>query len=70
MKIPNYSQIHLLKLIPCFCPELTLPGFSGRASWAEAGFQFVWMDLATILDFHSVWYRDVLVHPRAKLGIV
>ena len=39
MKIPNCSQIHLLKLKPCFCPA-----FSGRASWAEAGFQFVWMD--------------------------
>ena len=25
------------------------------------------MDLAVILDFHSVWYRDVLVQYRGKL---
>ena len=35
--------------------------------WAEAEFQFVQMDLATILDFYSVWYRDDLVKPRVKL---
>ena len=33
-----------------------------QAAWAEAEFQFVSRYFAAILDFHSVWYREVLVH--------
>ena len=38
-----------------------------QAAWAELDCQTVQSDLAIILDFHSVWYRDHLVQYRAKL---
>ena len=37
-----------------------------QAAWAELDCQTVQSDLAIILDFHSVWYRDHLVQYRAK----
>ncbi len=38
-----------------------------QAAWAELDCQTVQSDLAIILDFHSVWYRDHLVQYRTKL---
>ena len=44
-----------------FCPAISaqpaLPGFPGRAAWAEIAGQNGLADLATNLDFHSVGYR-------------
>ena len=37
-----------------------------QAAWAELDCQTVQSDLAIILDFHSVWYRDHLVQYRTK----
>ena len=38
----------------------------GRAGWAELVGEIEQADLAVILDFYSVWYRDYLVHQWAK----
>ena len=43
-----------------------IPNFSQFNAWLP-GARKTCMDLAVILDFHSVWYRDVLFQYRAKL---
>ena len=48
----------------------TSPNLTSRASFAEVQFQIEQMYLATIWYFHSVWYRNDLVHPRSKSVIV
>ena len=43
---------------PAISAQPALPGFPGRAGWAEIAGQNGLADLATNLDFHSVGYRD------------
>ena len=59
MKIQNCSQIRQPNLAIDLCPGCPTC-FSGRAAWAEIDCQIGLTDLVTILDFHSVGYRDHL----------
>ena len=43
---------------PAISAQPALPGFPGRAAWAEIAGQNGLADLATNLDIHSVGYRD------------
>ena len=38
--------------------------------WAEVEFQFVHMDLAAILDFHSVWPAEISMIYENALDII
>ena len=66
MKIQNCSQIcqHNLASILCLC-VVALP--EKQAAWAENACQIGLTYLATILDFHSVGYRDHLAREIEKL---
>ena len=51
---------------PTSSAQPALPENPGRAGWAELVGEIEQADLAVILDFYSVWYRDYLVHQWAK----
>ena len=51
---------------PTSSAQPALPGFSGRAGWAELVGEIEQADLAVTLDFYSVWYRYHLIPFWAK----
>ena len=62
-KIQNCSQIYRHKLTIQLCSGFP-PWKLGREAWVEVYYQIVLMDMAEILEFHSIWYRDHLVKYR------
>ena len=70
MKIQSYSPIDLCLPYAPILPSLPVSDPVRGQAGQKWSIRKTWINLAVTLNFHSVWYGDVLVHMTEKLELV